>query len=362
MRLGLIARADNSGLGVQTHEFYLNMEIAKTMVVDISRLNGNRVYLDRYPGATVTHGFPTHAEIDEFLEGLDVVFVAESPYDYYLYSRARELGVKTAVQYNYEFFDWFAHPDFPKPDLLIAPSLWHYEQIEHWCQRNGVSHKYLHCPVNREHLPFRGIHQAKVFLHTAGRAAAHDRNGTEVVIRASRFLKSNAKILVHFQGEQGLAHQVTRTFEDYLRLQQEQGDPTKLSIVRVDYDDYADIYKQGDVLLLPRRYGGNCLPMNEALSTGMPVIMTNVSPNNQVLPLDWLVPAYKISEFTPRTTVDIYGSSPQALAGKIDQFANMTEEQMQRQNQRAGSLAHTISWDSMRSQYQKVLEDLCNRS
>ena len=29
---------------------------------------------------------------------------------------------------------------------------------------------------------------------------------------------------------------------------------------------------------MPRRYGGLCLPMNEALTSGLPVIMSNQSP------------------------------------------------------------------------------------
>lgn len=362
MRLGLIARADNSGLGVQTHEFFLNMSPDKTMVVDISKLNGNRIYPSRYPGATVTHGFPTHEEIDRFLEGLDVVFVAESPYDYYLYSRARELGVKTAVQYNYEFFDWFARPELPKPDLLIAPSIWHYEQVGQWCVENGVQHVYLHCPVNRLTVPYREISKAKVFLHSAGRSAAYDRNGTEIVIRASRFVKSDVKILVHFQGEQGLPHQVTRSFEDYLRMQAIEGDPNKLSIVRLDHESYADIYKMGDVLLLPRRYGGNCLPLNEALSSGMPVIMPNISPNRYLLPHAWLLPAEKIGEFTPRTTIDIYDVDPRVLAETIDQFADMSEERMKRQSHLADTIAEKISWSTMQRNYHQVLEGLCTRS
>jgi hypothetical protein len=83
------------------------------------------------------------------------VFVAEAPYNYYLYARAKELGVKTAVQYNYEFFDWFMYPHFPMPDMLIAPSKWHYDEVEAWAKPRGIRHQYLHCPVNRIKLPFQ---------------------------------------------------------------------------------------------------------------------------------------------------------------------------------------------------------------
>lgn len=37
-------------------------------------------------------------------------------------------------------------------------------------------------------------------------------------------------------------------------------------------------------MILPRKYAGLCLPMNEALMSGLPVIMTDIEPNNVILP------------------------------------------------------------------------------
>lgn len=360
MRLGLIARDDNSGLGMQTWEFYKHMKPAKTLVMDISDLNHNKRYPERYPDATVVHGILRAPDIDAFLQDLDVIFVAEAPYNYHLYARAKELGVKVAVQYNYEFFDWFVHPEYPKPDMLIAPSRWHYADVEKWCQENGVQHIYLHCPVSREALPPREIKQARTFLHVAGRTAAHDRNGTKTVIKASAFLETDARILVHFQGDQGLAHQTTTTTAEYEAMARNAANPLKLTIETKEYENYVDVYDQGDVLLLPRRYGGNCLPLNEALSVGMPAIMTDISPNNNFLPGNWLLPARKIGEFTPRTTIDIYDTTPVALARKIDEFYRLSEHDMQIENIRAGQLARSISWNTMRPQYEEILERLCS--
>ena len=359
MKLGLVARADNSGLGMQTWEFFNHMPVAKTLVVDMSSHNGNRQYPERFPGAMWSRGIPSIGTITEFLEGLDVVFVAEAPYNYALYSKAKEMGVKTAVQYNYEFFDWFKYTDFPTPDLLIAPSRWHYDDVDRWAKERGIGHVYLHCPVNRAKLPFQERSQAKVFLHVAGRAAAHDRNGTQTVIETSKYLKSDAHIMVHFQGEQGIGHQVTHTFDDYFRYLNAHGGDN-IMMQQNEYDNYEDIYKDADVLLLPRRYGGNCLPMNEALSCGMPVIMTDISPNNQFLPRQWLVPATKIGSFSPRTEIDIYGSDPRALAAKIDELANMNESDFAWHNSMTTYLADQISWEEMRPEYMKILEALCS--
>lgn len=364
MRLGLIARADNSGLGMQTWEFYKHMKPVKTLLMDISGLNGNKIFPERYPDAVIVRDILRAGDIDDFLDGLDVVFVAEAPYNYHLYARAKELGVKVAVQYNYEFFDWFAYPHYPTPDMLIAPSKWHYNNVELFAEVNNIKHVYLHCPVNREVLPFREIRHARTFLHVAGRSAAHDRNGTKTVIAAAKYLKTPAQILIHFQGEQGLAHQTTMTTSEYRKLVDELAGKVQeaggnLSMVTHEFENYADVYAMGDVLLMPRRYGGNCMPVNEALSVGMPTIMTDIAPNNDFLPHRWLIPAAKIDEFTPRTKIDIYGSNPEHLARKIDRFYNMDETEMLTQNAQASNLAETISWENMAWKYTEALESLC---
>ena len=39
MRLGIIARRDNTGLGYQTKDYYDHLKPVKTMVIDLSKLN-----------------------------------------------------------------------------------------------------------------------------------------------------------------------------------------------------------------------------------------------------------------------------------------------------------------------------------
>lgn len=373
MKIGLIARADNSGLGMQTWEFYKHMHPYRTMVVDISRLNGNKQYYERYTNDDTTmfiKGFPSPREIDAFLMELDVVFVAESAYNPYLYEKSKELGVKVANQYNYEFFDWFNGDPKHRPDMLIAPSMWHFADVNAWVNHtnqnigSNIAHAYLHCPVNRKLLPFRTIKQARTFLHVAGKSAAHDRNGTQSVIDASRYLKTNAQIIIHFQGEQGLPHQATSTIAEYVQRLAENGNSERVVIEQIEFENYQDVYSQGDVLLLPRRYGGNCLPLNEALSIGMPVIMTDISPNNHLLPKDWLIPAYPVNHFTtrPDLSIDIYDLDPKALAAKIDGFYNLDEATMLRANELANQLAESISWQTMKPKYDTALGMLCTQS
>jgi len=358
MKLGCLAYSSNNGLGIQSQALVEHLKPAKVMQVDLSGLNGSKQYPERLPNSQIVKGYPRGEDIKIFLKGLDCVLVAETPLSYYLFARARELGIKTAQIPNWEFLDYFAYPQFPKPDMIISPSKWHFDELQTFSQANNIKCIYLHHPVDRQKLPQRVIKQARTFLHVVGKSAAHDRNGTETVIQASKYLKTDAKILIHFQGEQGLSHQATNSYADYVALLANTG-VTNITIQQNEFDNYWDVYTDGDVLLMPRRYGGNCLPMNEALSVGMPVIMTDISPNNQFLPRNWLVPATKISEFTPRTVIDIYGSDPEVIANKIDEFYNMNESQMWFENIQAGKLANSISWQSMKPQYITALEGLC---
>ena len=70
----------------------------------------------------------------------------------------------------------------------------------------------------------------------------------------------------------------------------------------------------------------NCLPTNEALMSGLPVIMTDTSPNNEWLPKEWLVKCKKVGQFMTRTMIDIYGSDIKYLAKKIDWLVEQDDD------------------------------------
>ena len=336
MRIGLIARADNGGLGAQTEDFYKWMKPSKTLVIDIEHLTGYPNDFSKYPDATVVKGFePQNAEIDSFLEGLDVVFTVECPYNHYLYAKAREMGVKTVEQYNFEWSAYHQSPQLPKPDLFLAPSTWRMKEIEQYAPV-----KYLHVPVDREKFQFKSKHEAKKFLHIAGHKTFGDRNGTAILLDALPFIRSDIEIVIRTQDE------LPRAYTDH-----------KLTIIKEDVADRRDLYNDEDVLILPRKYGGLSLQLNEALSLGMPVIMPDIAPQNEFLPEDWLVPATLKETTMIKLPIDVYECTPEALAQKIDEFANLAT--LRRDSEVAGSLSHEKDWRVMRPQYEKVFAELC---
>lgn len=348
MRIGLIARSDNSGLGNQTVEFYRHMKPAKTMVIDLSQHNELQQFPDRFegdPGVMFVKGFPVYGAIDEFLRDIDVVFTCETPYNYVLWQMARERGIKTVQQYNWEFLDYLIEwgKDYPKPDLFASPSAWHHDELRF---ENKLR---LPVPVDRERCKFRHRHDPTQFLHIVGNAATHDRNGTRTVLEAVQYVKSpDFKLYIRVQRNVDLA-----TLKQWLQPGEE-----RVEFIFGDTENYWELYDKGNILLMPRRFGGLCLPMQEAISTGMPVITTDISPNNEWLPKEWLLPARQIDEFTTREPVAVYTAEPQDLAAKCDQFIKLGLNNMRFCNLQANNIARPLDWRIMVDEYNDVFDKL----
>jgi glycosyltransferase involved in cell wall biosynthesis len=356
IKLGLTAFDTCTGLGNQTRAYFDHLKPYKTLVSDISAWNHQKRYPEWYKQndpeqfeVIFDYGFPSHEVIDKFLDGLDAILVAENPLNYYMFQRARELGIKSILVPNFEFLEFLRTPVLPKPDLFLVPSIWRIKEIEQF----GPT-RYLHFPVDRNLLPYREIKEFDFFLHNIGNPAVHDRNGILSIMDAMKLI-DDPKVKIHIHGP------TIDTLKD-IPIYYGRRDERMSWGLSGDVIDYWHLYKVGSVLLLPRRYGGNCLPMNEALSIGMPVIMTDVEPQNTFLPKEWLVPATPKESFRARTDITVYEADPNALAEKMKWFANLSSEEMLAESKKADALAETISWDMLLPEYTKIIEDLCNQS
>ena len=114
----------------------------------------------------------------------------------------------------------------------------------------------------------------KRFLHMVGTLASKDRNGTLDLLQSLKYTKADFELVIHSQQELPREYMV---------------DDRRVKYSMRNVENTSDLYKDFDALILPRRYAGLCLPTNEALISGLPVIMTDTSPNNEWLPKEWLV-------------------------------------------------------------------------
>jgi hypothetical protein len=333
--LGLIARADNRGLGQQTWAVFRNLKPAKTLVVNCHSEQPLKLRLDRFPNATVVNGLPTRDDWRSFLAGLSSVYTAETGYGYDLWDEAQERGVKTVLHANWEFLD-----PRDRPIVWAAPSLWN---IDRW--PSGTVH--LPVPIETDRLTVEDHPPtAQHFLHVVGRPAVHDRNGTLDLLKALQYVTSPIAVTITCQHPGyvgGLINDHSIDVPGHILLNVESG----------DVDNYWDIYHGVDAMILPRRFGGLCLPAQEAVGAGIPVIMPNIDPNAW-LPQEWLTPATLSGDFWAKQHIHFYRTDAHVLAARIEQLA--TDRSFYRESlTKALTLRDTYSWQKLTTSYRELL-------
>jgi len=310
MKLGMIVRADNTGLGNQTYELTQMLNPYKIMIIDFTSYNGNQQHFEWYAERdyTICKGVPTDEEMNDFLDDIDVLLSCETFYSTNFANYARNKNVKTVLQYNYEFLENISKPDAPLPDMFLAPSLWNFDKM---IQLFGDKTIIKHLPPPTDASLFAGVRENNMsknhnrLLHIGGKKAARDRNGTETVIEMLKYSKVDYELVIK-----------TQTPLDI------KCDDPRLTIDTGNPENREEMYDGYDAMLLPRRYAGLCLPMNEALISGLPVFMTNLMPNNAILPPEWLVKAEKIDQFRAKSMIDVYAGDPEHLAKVVDTYMN----------------------------------------
>jgi glycosyltransferase involved in cell wall biosynthesis len=352
MRIGLIARADHTGLAIQTHNFFANMHPAVTLVVDFSRYGHPHPDMAMYPGATrweaLVHPGPDpnvygqawpDPVVDQFLDQVDAVFTCETPYNYYVFEEARRRGIKTVLQPNFEFFEQAAEPDlFPEPDVFALPSTWHMDDIR--AALPGREIIYLPVPVDRSVLPTGRHDTLTTILHTAGTVAQPNRNGTAALIQAMGYLE---RLPIRAD-----------IFAQRATIDQPLPSNVRLHIGTMEH--YWEFYTpEYDMMVLPRRWGGLCLPMQEALACGMPVLMPDCEPNTTLLPEEMLTPAETFEQLQTRHLIDLYDVDPVVLSNQIKRF-HQEPGLMTDASEWAATWGEQHSWEALSEDYCRILQ------
>ncbi len=337
MRLGLFgARADARGLGIQTLEFARHLRPEKVVVVDMGKHTPLRQELQRFPGGEVLRfGAIAEDEMRRFLAGLDAVYCAETPYDDRLFTFAREMGVRSVLHANFEFLRHLTDPAIPRPDLFLAPSPWQFNRFP---QPRAL----LPFPVARDRLPFRRRESVATFLHVAGPGTVQDRNGTRVLFEALRYLRQPCKVIVRSQVPLPPRRATWRPHVEVV-------------VQAADVADYWRIYEGADALVLTRRFGGLCLPLNEAASLGMPMIVTDREPERSVLPPECQVRApRKRSAPAQSGRMEVLQPDARSLALRMDALVS-SPELVARLSDASDAYASSISWDALADRFRAVL-------
>lgn len=349
-KLGLIAFANDGGLGAQTRRLAKLLNPERVMVIDSSGFSRNRAqhfewYKD-YPSFIAT-SFPiSQVDVDKFLQNLTHVLCVENPYNFNLVWYAQKKGIKIYCQSNYEFNDNLDKPYLPVVDKFLMPSHWKLAEMKELFGEDRVM--YLPPPIDpaelqtarQVNLKRRG---KKRFLHVIGTAAHLDRNGTLDLVDTIPLTKGDFELIVRSQHNLSMD-----VFVDDPRVKYEVGNLEKNE----------DLYKDFDALLLPRRWGGLSLTANEALMAGLPVLMSDVSPQKSVLPAGWLCPANRQGSFVSHGEIPYYSVSHSTFGAMIDAFSQMSDEVMLGEKQKAFEIAmNYYSPDALKERYLNLFND-----
>lgn len=333
-RLGIICRADEGGLGAQTWEYARHLEPDAVMVMLMDDPRGMQEPL-RYEGTPGYHSvtFPAarstdHLEWAAFVASVDVILTAETCYLPELPGMCERAGVRLVVHANPELWDWRSHP--PTAVEPWAPTDWLLARLP---ENTPV----VSVPVDRERCQWRYVDTVRTLLHVSSPAML-DRNGTLMLMDALQYTRTSFTLLV--AGPSAPSEPIVgkgRAIRPIART-----------------DDYWRIYDDADALVLPRRYGGLCLPMQEAAACGLPIITGAVPPQKP-----WLAPGLGLHETLQTRArmkggiVNVWQYRPEEIAQKID--ALVEGETLEAGRNASEEWAGPLDWDAWAPRYQKLL-------
>lgn len=358
-----MAYSTNTGLGYQTLDFAKHIKCHKILIVDLSRQNRMPTHHERFDGLSkelrITKDFPTDDDCQWLTDDVDLVFVCETPLNYSLFEMARDKGVKTILQYNYEFLDYYKQPKLPKPDVLASPSYWHIEDTR---SANFAPVEYLPVPIDLKNIAPRNITQLKTITHIGGRPAQHDRNGTiqfiQMALELSNFPFNPKDIQFEVFIQRPVESSTERLFHEIKPYIDEakamMGDQIKFYF---DIENRMDMYENADLVVLPRKYGGLCLPLWEALAHGIPVLMPNIDPNDKVLPRDWLIDAEPCGYIETHSKIPMFKSNLKQMIFSLIILSATIEKE----SKLARELAEKMSWEVQRENYYRLFQSLLDQ-
>jgi glycosyltransferase involved in cell wall biosynthesis len=214
-------------------------------------------------------------------------------------------------------------------DLVLAPTSWRLDMLP--------DAQVLPVPIARDRLPYRQRDGVDTLYHIASNAF-HDRNGTDLVLAALEHMRSSCRLLIRTPAD------VTKT---------ERIGPVHVEWVGHHHGPYYE-WPDVDLFVLPRRFAGLCLPMQEAFSLGVPVVTLDIAPQNE-----WpasLIPAHRIAKRVHMKggPVDIYGCDPEHLAARIDHLISNPDE-VADLSARGDAWAETLAWEHWTDTYRASL-------
>ncbi|MAF36925.1 hypothetical protein CL622_07445 [archaeon] len=356
LKIGTIAYAAHTGLGILAKSFYDNNIITDVLLCPHQ---AQGVVSNFYPKKSLIIDTPfdppqirTFDNInnsfiknkDQFLtfcENIDVLFLFETSFwtgAWYLLKQMKNRP-KIILMPMYESTPLFWNKVLDIfPDLLLCPSKLDYNFYKHhkW-QDFGAKMECINVPVE---VPWKKRERALHFIHNAGNDSYNDRNGTALLIEAIPLIKSPIKLTINTQNNtkyKDLVNDVRVTVNTGTR-------------------NYEDLWVDGDVFVFPENLNALSLPLQEARAAGMYIIAGDRFPINKWLPIEGLIPVKEYKNINLGQGNIAYAKyTPHDLAKKIDNIYNTDISQYSLDGL---TYAQENSWESLYPKYINYIKSI----
>lgn len=344
-QVGIVGFNCATGLGVVTSDFYKHLPFAAWLVIEHPRLGVDHSHLDT---RCLLAGRPTdrrpdgrncdddardllqQARVQEWLSGLDTIFAVERSYVRGLWSLANSMGINTVLMPNAE---WFRpeDPEMRLVDCFIAPT----QACAQMLERTGFGDRTLYIPhvVDTERFAFQQRSRANVFVHCRGWGGYAERKGTALVLEAAR-RAPDVQFIVHYQQPIHGVIPPNVTPAGPVAQPEEQ-------------------YQVADVAIQPSRWEGVGLQILEAMSCGLPTIVTDAPPMNEY-PTD-----KRLCVAASPAPASINGKPWIGYNARVEQIVNtihaLHDQPVDEMSRAARARMEMRSWSRLRGEYQGVL-------
>lgn len=305
MSVGLLCRCDYGGLSNLTAEVHRHIKPDRTLILDVPDAHRGPCYPGNYSGSGPVYQTEFRGALPDLIiewavaEGIDALWTAETFYDDRLITRAHQQGIRTICYAMPELAPWFVERRPPPlPRQLHVPTWYRMDTL-----RNA---QLLPFPIARDRLPYKHRPEVRHLFHPAA-SAMLDRNGTEILLAALPHIDADVKLTIR---------------DPHQQVRLPPGVRIDVRIVAEPTIEYWEQYPHDiDLLVLPRRYAGLSLPIQECASLGVPALLIDsdvyaAEPFVNTIPSTGSRPAQMKGG-----TVPVHTADPRALANAINHLA-----------------------------------------
>jgi hypothetical protein len=276
---------------------------------------------------------------------------------------ASEMGLVTVLVPMYECCPLDAE-ELRLTDVAICPTLLDLDEMGRTAGLARAAKRHLPIPCDTARIGSRRRERARTFVHHSGHGGIGGRNGTANVIAAWQYVRSPARLVVRHQSPLPVA------VPDDRRIVVESAAPA----------DYWEIWDgEGDVYLHPTRWDALSLPIQEALTAGMPLMTTRFWPHcdDTISPFDPQMESFRGAKgnerrgYLPASSQALaiavsgtsrqricreftaYETSPEAIAAAVDA---LYDRDITAASDDARLWAEARSWSRLAARWRHILE------